>query len=157
MAKTREYPVIWLQAATCTGCPISVLNSVSPTIKHLLIDEILPGKHVNLRFHTTVMAGAGETAIGVMENTWKRHKGDYILVAEGAVPTRGAGRWGSLGERDGAAVSLAQRMAELGGDALAVIALGPARLTAVLRRRPRIPPSRSAYPNFSVRRASILP
>ena len=61
MAKTNEYPVIWLQAATCTGCPVSVLNSVSPTIKHLLVDEILPGKHVNLRFQTTIMAGAGET------------------------------------------------------------------------------------------------
>lgn len=37
-----EYPVIWLQAAGCTGCSVSVLNSVSPTIKNLLVDEILP-------------------------------------------------------------------------------------------------------------------
>jgi hydrogenase small subunit len=124
MAKTHEYPVIWLQAATCTGCPVSVLNSVSPTIKNLLIDEILPGKHVNLRFHTTIMAGAGKAVIDLMEETWERHKGAYILVAEGAIPTRGAGRYGALGERNGAAVPLEDRMAELGADALAVIALG---------------------------------
>jgi len=87
MAKTLEYPVIWLQGATCTGCPVSVLNSVSPTIKNLLIDEILPGKHVSLRYQATVMAGCGEQIITAMENTWKQHKGGYILVMEGAIPT----------------------------------------------------------------------
>ncbi len=124
MAKTLEYPVIWLQAATCTGCPVSVLNSVSPTIKNLLIDEILPGKHVSLRFHATVMAGCGEQIITAMESTWKQHKGGYILVAEGAIPTRDNGRYCSLGERNGALVPMADRVAELGADALAVIALG---------------------------------
>ncbi len=58
--KTAECPVIWIQSASCTGCSISVLNSVSPTIKNVLVDEVIPGKHVNLRFHATVMAGAGE-------------------------------------------------------------------------------------------------
>ncbi|MGA3115258.1 MAG: hydrogenase small subunit [Syntrophobacteraceae bacterium] len=124
MAKTLEYPVIWLQAATCTGCPVSVLNSVSPSIKNLLIDEILPGKHVSLRFHATVMAGSGEQIIAVMESTPKQHKGGYILVAEGAIPTRGNGRYCSLGERNGEIVPITDRVAELGADALAVIALG---------------------------------
>jgi hydrogenase small subunit len=123
-SKTQEFPVIWLQAATCTGCSVSVLNSVSPTIKNVLIDEVLPGKHLNLRFQTTVMAGAGEPVITAMENTWKQHQGSYILVVEGAIPTRGDGRYGSLGERNGAPVPLAERVADLGRDALAVIALG---------------------------------
>ncbi|MGO8943153.1 MAG: hydrogenase small subunit [Syntrophobacteraceae bacterium] len=124
MAKTQEYPVIWLQGATCTGCPVSVLNSVSPTIKNLLIDEILPGKHVSLKFLATVMAGSGEQVITAMEDTCKQHKGGYILVAEGAIPTRSNGRYCSLGERNGALVPIADRAAELGSDALAVIALG---------------------------------
>ena len=124
MAKTLEYPVIWLQAATCTGCPVSVLNAVSPTIKNLLVDEILPGKHVSLRYQATVMAGSGEQVITAMESTWKQHKGGYILVVEGAIPTRGNGRYCSLGERNGHPVPIANRAAELGSDALAVIALG---------------------------------
>ncbi len=124
MAKTHEYPVIWLQAATCTGCAVSVLNSVSPTIKNLLIDQVLPGKHVNLRFQATIMAGAGEPVISAMENACKQHKGGYILVAEGAIPTRSGAGYASLGERGGFAVSFSERMAELGGNALAVIALG---------------------------------
>jgi hydrogenase small subunit len=124
MAKTLEFPVIWLQAATCTGCPVSVLNSVSPTIKNLLVDEILPGKHVSLRYQGTVMAGCGEQIITAMESTWKQNKGGYILVVEGAIPTRANGRYCSLGERKGEPVPIADRAAELGSDALAVIALG---------------------------------
>jgi len=40
----QKYPVVWLQCATCTGCSVSALNSVSPTIKNLLVDEVIPGK-----------------------------------------------------------------------------------------------------------------
>jgi len=70
----EEYPVIWLQTSTCTGCSVSVLNSVSPTIKNVLVDEVIPGKHINLRFHATIMAGAGDPAIEVMEETAKEKK-----------------------------------------------------------------------------------
>ncbi len=121
---TQEYPVIWLQAATCTGCSVSVLNSVSPTIKNVLVDEVIPGKHVNLRYQATIMAAAGDLAIEAMEQTWRQYKGKYLLVVEGAIPTRGNGLYGSLGERDGAPVPLAERAEVLGRDALAVLALG---------------------------------
>ena len=124
-AETVEYPVIWLQCATCTGCSVSVLNSVSPTIKNILIDEVVPGKHINLRFHATVMAGAGDAVIEAMESTAEQKKGGYILVVEGAIPTRGnAAEYGSIGEHNGRHVSMVERVESLGKDALAVIALG---------------------------------
>jgi len=123
-SKTHEYPVIWLQAATCTGCSVSVLNSVSPSVKNVLVDEVIPGKHVNLRYHATVMAGAGDLAMAAMEEAWKLGKGGYLLVVEGALSTRGDGLYGSLGEEDGNAVPLTERVEVLGNDALAVIALG---------------------------------
>ncbi|HEY49327.1 MAG TPA: hydrogenase small subunit [Dehalococcoidia bacterium] len=123
--KTEEYPVIWLQGATCTGCSVSVLNSVSPTIKNVLVDEVIPGKHVNLRFQATVMAGAGELVIKALEETWKAKKGGYVLVMEGAIPTKGDGAYGSIGEdKEGKPVSIDSRVENLGRDALAVIALG---------------------------------
>src|SRR3990170_7568098 len=123
MNQTQEYPVVWLQAATCTGCSVSVLNSVSPTIKNLLIDEVIPGKHINLRFHATVMAGAGEVVIEELERT-AQHKGGYLLVVEGAVPIAQDGIYGGIGERDGKDVSMLTWVEELGRDALATIALG---------------------------------
>ena len=124
-AKTAEYPVIWIQCATCTGCSVSVLNSVSPSIKNVLIDEVIPGKHVNLRFHATVMAGAGDAVIEEMKDTSVREKGKYILVVEGAIPTKEkAADYGSIGEENEEPVSMVERVESLGKDALAVVALG---------------------------------
>ena len=76
----KEIPVVWLQGASCTGCTISLLNSASPTIKNILIDEIIPGVHINLRFQATVMAGAGEPAIEVLESTAKKRKGSMFWL-----------------------------------------------------------------------------
>jgi len=124
-AKTAECPVIWIQCATCTGCSVSALNSVSPSIKNVLIDEVIPGKHVNLRFQATVMAGAGDAVIEEMKETSVREKGKYILVVEGAIPTtEKAADYGSIGEENEEPVSMIDRVETLGKDALAVVALG---------------------------------
>jgi hydrogenase small subunit len=124
-AKTTEIPVVWIQCATCTGCSVSVLNSVSPTIKNVLVDEVIPGKHINLRFQATLMAGAGDIVIEELDATARREKGKYVLIVEGAIPTAGkAGEYGSIGEKDGKPVSIFDRVESLGKDALAVIALG---------------------------------
>jgi len=120
----NEIPVIWLQTATCTGCSVSLLNSASPTIKNLLIDQVVPGVHVNLRFHATIMAGAGEPVIKVMEDTAKEKKANYILVVEGAIPTAPDAVYGAIGERGGKPVRMDERVAELAKDAMAVLAVG---------------------------------
>ena len=72
----KEIPLVWLAASGCTGCSISLLNSASPRIKNILIDQIIPGVHINLRFHQTIMAGAGEQAIKVLEDTAEGEKGN---------------------------------------------------------------------------------
>lgn len=120
----KEIPVIWLQGAACTGCTISLLNSASPTIKNILVDQVLPGVHINLRFHATIMAGSGEPVIKVMEGTAEEKKGEYVLVAEGAIPTADDGVYGAIGERGGRPVEMRQRVEELAQGALAVLAVG---------------------------------
>jgi len=121
---TKEYPVIWLQGAGCTGCAVSILNAVSPKIKNLLIDELVPGKHINLRFLMTIMAGEGEPVIEVLRNTQKQEKGEYVLIVEGAVPTASNGIYGTIGEEDGKPETILSRVENLGRDALLTIALG---------------------------------
>jgi hydrogenase small subunit len=101
-----------------------MLNTASPTIKNVLIDQIAPVVHINLKFHPVVMAAAGELAIGVMEDTAKKQKGEYVLVVDGAVPTADGGVYGAVGERSGKPVTMQQRVEELAKDALAVIAMG---------------------------------
>ena len=124
VSNVKEYPAIWLQCAACTGCSVSVLNAANPSIKNLLIDEVLFGKHINLRFHPTVMAGSGASVIEVMEDTSKQKRGNYILIVEGAIPTAKNGIHGVVGERNGEPMTMLSRVEELAKDALVVIALG---------------------------------
>ena len=77
-------PVVWLQGQACTGCSVSLLNSVYyDTIDHLLTSTL------DLNYHSTVMAGAGDAAVAAAEAT-RAAKG-YVLVIEGAVPAGGKG------------------------------------------------------------------
>lgn len=122
--KTQEYPVLWLQGGACTGCSVSVLNSVSPSAKNILIDEIIPGKHINVRFHTTVMGGTGDSVVAELEQTREEAKGAYLLVVEGSVPLGADGVYAVIGERDDEGIPMLSWVKSLGQDALAVIAVG---------------------------------
>jgi len=61
-----EHPAIWFQASACSGCVVSVLNGVAPSIRDLVVDQLAPGHHVSLRFQPTVMAGSGDAALEVL-------------------------------------------------------------------------------------------
>jgi hydrogenase small subunit len=119
MAETREMPVIWVQAATCSGCSVSVLNSAAPKITDLLLSEVIPGRHVNLRFQATVMAGSGEPVVEVLDAAAKGDPGTYVLVVEGSIPTKDGGVYGTLGE-----APMVDRVIPLAENAAAVIGLG---------------------------------
>ena len=120
----KELPVVYLQTAACSGCAVSLLNTASPTIKNVLIDQIAPGVHINLRFHPVIMAAAGEMAIQALEGTAGEKKGEYVLVVDGSVSMATDAVYGAVGERKGQPVTMLQRVTELARDALAVIALG---------------------------------
>jgi len=84
-------PLIWLQGQGCTGCSVSLLNSVYYTT----IDDLLINK-LDMKFHSTVMASAGDLAAGEAETA--RRLGGYILVVEGAVPLGEQGQYCQLWE-----------------------------------------------------------
>lgn len=121
-AALAEVPVIWLQGGSCTGCSVSVLNSLEPKIQELLITEVIPGKHVSLRFHPTLMAASGDLAMQVMEDTAR--KPGYVLVVEGAIATKDDGVYCQVGERNGRGITVLEHLITLGHDAMAVLALG---------------------------------
>lgn len=120
----QEIPVVWLAASSCTGCSISLLNSASPSIKNLLVDEVIPGVHINLRFHQTVMAGNGEQAIQVLEDTAREKKGEYVLAVDGSIPRGDTAGYCVMGERGDKPVTMEDRLEELAKDALAILAVG---------------------------------
>jgi hydrogenase small subunit len=82
-------PVIWLQGQGCTGCSVSLLNSVF----HTTVDDLLINT-LDLQFHPTVMAAAGDLAVEAAENA--RDAGGYVLVVEGAIPAAEQGEYCEL-------------------------------------------------------------
>ncbi|MFO7589194.1 MAG: hydrogenase small subunit [Gemmatimonadota bacterium] len=123
-AAVKEYPLLWLQLSNCSGCSVSVINTIHPSIEDVLLDQIIPDYQLVLRFQQTVMAASGELAVRTIDETHENWKGRYVLIVEGAIPTRDDGVYGTLGERNGVPVRLADRVRELGPDALAVLCLG---------------------------------
>ncbi len=77
-------PVIWLQGQSCTGCSVSLLN----TIHYMTIDDLLVNV-IDLQYHPTVMAAAGDLASGVAKDAAP----GYVLVIEGAIPVGAAGHY----------------------------------------------------------------
>ncbi len=122
--KTAEIPAVWITGASCTGCSVSLLNAVSPTVKNLLIDPVIPGKHLNLRFHATIMAGAGEPVMQVLQTTQKANPGGYLLLVEGSVVTKDDGLYCTIGETAGKHITFQDKFLELAKDSLAVVCIG---------------------------------
>ncbi len=81
----RRPPVIWLSLQECTGCVESLLRSTHPTLEHLILDLI------SLDYSETLSAAAGHQVEAAKEQSIRENKGKFILVVDGAVPTKDNG------------------------------------------------------------------
>lgn len=70
--------VLWLQAQSCSGCSISLLDSENPNPAELLT------QYISLLFHHTISAASGENCMEIVKKT--SEKGGHILVVEGSIP-----------------------------------------------------------------------
>jgi hydrogenase small subunit len=96
--------VIWLQGQGCTGCTVSLLNSINlATVDNLLVNKI------DLQYDSTLVAAAGNVALsgkgayGITTNpatpfdlTSLAAQG-FMLVVEGAIPTAATGKYCFIG------------------------------------------------------------
>ena len=64
LAGTGDPRVIWLQGQSCSGCSVSLMNAVntSSCTECVTVDTLLTGM-INLEYHSTLIAAAGELAI----------------------------------------------------------------------------------------------
>ena len=115
----REIPVVWLQAGGCSGCTVSLANSAFPWLSSILLDQVLPGTHISLLYHPTLMAGAGEGALEVLEGL---PAGGYVLAVEGSIPENE--KFCVVGERHGAEVSALAEYRKIAPGAALVLAVG---------------------------------
>ncbi|GAB1393854.1 hydrogenase 2 small subunit [Rhodocyclaceae bacterium] len=105
--------VIWLHFQECTGCTESLLRAEHPTIEKLILDVI------SLDYHETLMVAAGHQAEAARVEAMKKHKGKYVLVVEGAIPTKENGIYCKI--HGHTAIDL---LKETAADAAAIIAIG---------------------------------
>lgn len=117
-AAAGKPPVIWLSGSSCSGCSVSLLNAVNPTIDSVLLDQ------VSLLFHPTVMAGAGETAMSAIDEALDNQPGEFVLVIEGGVPTAADGRYCYIGECHGREWTMLDAVKVIASKAKAVVAVG---------------------------------
>lgn len=111
-------PVIWIQGASCTGCSVSLLNSVDPGIGKVVLDVI------SMKYHPNLMAASGKLAVDALYEMAEQYKGKFFLVIEGGIPTKADGYYCTIGERNGKHVTMMEAARILGERAAAVIAAG---------------------------------
>lgn len=113
MEKKLKPVVVWLHLQECTGCSESVLRATKPTIGQIVLDV------VSLEYHETIMAAAGHQAKKSLYDAIKTYKGKYLVVVEGAIPTKDGGVYCTIGGK-----SAIDILKEVSKDALAIIAIG---------------------------------
>lgn len=120
----KEYPIIWLQASTCSGCSVSVINTIHPSIKNVILEQVLPGHKLILAYHGTLMAATGSLSVDAARDSASKYKGKYVLVVEGAIPTKQDGIYGSVGDDNGKPFTMLKWVDFLGRDAMAALTVG---------------------------------
>jgi hydrogenase small subunit len=116
LAAATSPPVLWLSGSSCTGCSVSLLNAVNPTIDQVLTSTI------SLKYHPTLMAGAGDLAVSAARSA--QAAGGYILVVEGAIPTGSSGKYCYVWDEGGQPVTMASAVRSLAANAKYVVAVG---------------------------------
>jgi hydrogenase small subunit len=110
--------VIWLQGSTCSGCSVSLLNSVEPKIADVLL------KVINLKYHQVIMAGSGELCAEVLDEVVAKEKDNFFLVVEGGIPVKENGLYCTIAEKDGKELTMLDAVRIMGDAAIATIAAG---------------------------------
>lgn len=83
MALSTGPEVIWIAGSACTGCSVSLLN----TMFYMDIVDLAVNT-IDLKYHDTIMAAAGDLATSVEDFSTAG-----VLVVEGGVPTAAGGNY----------------------------------------------------------------
>ncbi len=116
-AAAKNTPVIWIQAQSCSGCSVSLLNTIDPDIPTLITEFI------SLNFHQTISGGTGDALMSVLHDAVKKDRKDFVLVVEGSIPTKNP-LYNTLGAKNHHHIGADEWIKKLGKNAKAVISVG---------------------------------
>ncbi len=113
IGKTKRPSVIWMHFQDCTGCTETLLRTSAPDVAHLILDVI------SLDYHETLMAASGVQAEKALRQAMTENAGKFVLVVEGAIPTKNNGEYYQMGGRPGIEV-----LKEVAAQSAAIVAMG---------------------------------
>ncbi len=90
-SQTTRPVLVWLEFQDCAGNSESMLRSSNPTVAEFVLELL------SWEYHELIMAGAGKQAEEALDRVVKDHKGQYIAVVEGAIPTADGGVYCTIG------------------------------------------------------------
>ncbi len=84
-------PVIWQELQSCTGNSEALIKTSNPGIDDVILELL------SLEYSEVLMAAAGHQAEAVLTSAMETHKGQYVAIFEGSVPTADDGRYLTIG------------------------------------------------------------
>lgn len=111
--KKEKPAVVWMHFQECTCCSESFIRASHPIVIDALLDVL------SLNYTETLMAAAGFQAEKSLKDTIEHNKGKYIVLVEGAVPTKDGGVYCMIGGRTSEEI-----LKEVAADAAAIVAWG---------------------------------
>ena len=113
LEKAKKPILVWLEFQDCCGNTESFLRASRPSASDIVLDVL------SVDYQETIMAAAGRQAEEALKATVRDHKGAYLAVVEGSIPTGEGGAYCCIGGRS--ALEIAR---EVCGGAAATIAMG---------------------------------
>jgi len=127
METKPRLPVVWFHFQECTCCSESFIRSSHPIVSDIVLDKI------SLDYTETLQAAAGHQAEAALHDTMEKHKGEYLMLVEGSVPTEEDGVYCCIGGRTALDI-----VKEAAANAKAIVAWGSCASNGCIQ---------AAYPN----------
>ncbi len=112
LSQTERPVLVWLEFQDCAGNTESMIRSSHPPVAEVVLNLL------SWEYHETIMAGAGKQAEATLERVMKEHKGKYIAVVEGSIPTADDGVYCTIAGRT--ALDIAREVCTNAGANIAV-------------------------------------
>lgn len=113
--------VIWLNAANCSGCTVSLANLIDNSGKGPASVADLLVNSIDLMFHPVLMGATGDSAVQSLKTA---ASGPFILVVEGGIPTAFGGHTCMLWSEGGKEITAQEAVLSLAAKAQAVLCVG---------------------------------
>lgn len=116
--RKRKLPVIWLETNDSGDNNIAFMNTTYPYLGQVFREMI------DLLYSNTFMAAQGPDALSILEEAARKKKGKFILVVEGAIPTKDYGLYNIVAQTNQRKLTALEAVTWLGKLAKHVVAIG---------------------------------